>query len=61
MASIVDKKKGNQIYYYVVTSGRVDGKPRITHQTYLGTAARRDRHFQANPDADCPGLRTATR
>ena len=26
-----------------------------------GTAARRDRHFQANPDADCPGLRTATR
>ena len=40
MASIVSKKKGNQIYYYVVTSGRVDGKPRITHQTYLGTAER---------------------
>ena len=40
MASIVGKKKGNQIYYYVVTSGRVDGKPRITHQTYLGTAER---------------------
>ena len=40
MASIVGKKKGNQIYYYVVTSGRVDGKPRITHQTYLGTDER---------------------
>ncbi len=40
MASIVGKKKGNQTYYYVVTSGRVNGKPRITHQTYLGTAER---------------------
>ena len=40
MASIIGKKKHNQTYYYVVTSGRVDGKPRITHQTYLGTAER---------------------
>ena len=40
MASIVGKKKHNKTYYYVVTSGRVDGKPRITHQTYLGTAER---------------------
>ena len=40
MASIIRKKKGNQVYYYVATSGRVDGKPRITHQTYLGTAER---------------------
>ncbi len=40
MPSIIGKKKGNQVYYYVATSGRVDGKPRIVHQTYLGTAER---------------------
>jgi transposase len=38
MASIIKKKKGNTVYYYVVESARVDGKPRIVHQTYLGTA-----------------------
>lgn len=38
MASVVAKKKGNQLYYYVVESARVDGQPRIVHQTYLGTA-----------------------
>ena len=38
MASLVAKKKGNQLYYYVVESARVDGKPRIVHQAYLGTA-----------------------
>src|SRR6266849_7979643 len=38
MASLVAKKKGHQLYYYVVESARVDGKPRIVHQAYLGTA-----------------------
>src|SRR5439155_8732735 len=38
MASLVAKKKGNQLYYYVVESARVDGHPRIVHQAYLGTA-----------------------
>jgi transposase len=38
MASLVAKKKANQLYYYVVESARVDGQPRIVHQTYLGTA-----------------------
>src|SRR5258707_1428622 len=38
MASLVAKKKGKQLYYYVVESARVDGKPRIVHQAYLGTA-----------------------
>ena len=38
MASLLKKKKANTIYYYVVESARVDGKPRIVHQTYLGTA-----------------------
>ena len=40
MASIVSKRKGNKTYYYVVTSARVNGQPRITSQTYLGTAER---------------------
>ena len=38
MASLVAKKKGHKLYYYVVESARVDGKPRIVHQAYLGTA-----------------------
>jgi transposase len=38
MASVIGKKKGNQIYYYVVESARVQGKPRIVSQAYLGTA-----------------------
>src|SRR3989441_7861423 len=40
MASLISKKKGNKLYYYVVESARVDGKPRIVQQTYLGTADR---------------------
>jgi transposase len=40
MASLIKKKKANTIYYYVVESARVEGKPRIVHQTYLGTAER---------------------
>src|SRR5450756_2239821 len=43
MSSIVAKKKANKLYYYVVESARVDGKPRIVHQTYLGTAERHAR------------------
>ena len=38
MASLIAKRKGNQLYYYVVESARVDGKPRIVHQAYLGSA-----------------------
>jgi transposase len=38
MSSLVAKKKGNQLYYYVVESARVQGQPRIVHQAYLGTA-----------------------
>lgn len=40
MASIIKKRKGNQTYYYVAVSARVNGKPRIVSQTYLGTADR---------------------
>ena len=38
MATIIKKKKKNQWYYYLVESARVDGKPRIVHQQYLGRA-----------------------
>ena len=38
MASLIAKKKANKLYYYVVESARVHGKPRIVHQTYLGSA-----------------------
>jgi transposase len=31
-------KKGNQVYYRLVKSGRVNGQPRIIWQKYLGTA-----------------------
>jgi transposase len=38
MASIVGKKRGTATYYYLVESARVNGKPRIVSQEYLGTA-----------------------
>ena len=37
MATIIKKIKKGKPYYYAVESGRVDGKPRITWQKYLGT------------------------
>jgi transposase len=39
MSSIIGKKQGNQTYYYLVESARVEGKPRIVSQQYLGSAA----------------------
>jgi transposase len=38
MASIVGKKRGTATYYYLVESARVNGRPRIISQEYLGTA-----------------------
>ena len=38
MASLIAKRKKNKLYYYVVDSARVQGSPRIVHQTYLGSA-----------------------
>ena len=38
MSSIVGKRQGGQTYYYLVTSARVDGQPRIVSQQYLGSA-----------------------
>jgi len=38
MAYIIQKKTKNNIYYYLATSARVNGKPRIVSKKYLGTA-----------------------
>src|SRR5437773_12568900 len=40
MATIIANKKGNKRYYYVAESARVNGRPRIVEQTYLGSAER---------------------
>ena len=37
MASLVKKRKKGNFYYYAVESKRVNGKPRIVKQIYLGT------------------------
>jgi transposase len=52
MASIVKKIKKGRPYYYAVESKRVDGKPRIVWQKYLGTVeAIINRSDQARPQA----------
>ena len=38
MASVISKKIGGGTYYYLAVSARVDGRPRIVEQKYLGTA-----------------------
>src|SRR5229473_7446033 len=38
MAFIVGKKQGGKTYYYLAESARVEGKPRIVSQRYLGSA-----------------------
>ncbi len=40
MTTIIKKKLNGNIYWYAVKSGRVEGKPRIIWQRYLGTADR---------------------
>src|SRR5215475_13563043 len=39
MPSVISKTIKGNTYFYLATSARVDGKPRIVEQTYLGTAA----------------------
>jgi len=38
MAFLLGKKQGGKVYYYLAESARVDGKPRIVSQSYLGSA-----------------------
>jgi len=44
MASLIAKKKGNQLYYYVVESARVDGRAGApphgpSHVRYVGSSS----------------------
>ena len=39
MASVQPKVINGKTYYYLVGSARVDGKPRVVSQRYLGSAA----------------------
>ncbi len=39
VASVISKRVSGKTYYYLATSARVGGKPRIVEQRYLGTAA----------------------
>ena len=64
MASLISKKKGHPLYYYIVQSARVDGQPRIVQQTYLGTAERlaalvKERTAPLPLSANGPRLRSA--
>jgi transposase len=40
MPTVIEKRRADgRVYYYLVESARVDGKPRIVSQQYLGSAA----------------------
>lgn len=47
MPSIIKKVKKGKPYYYAVESARVDGKPRIVNQVYLGSPQRIMKNAQA--------------
>ena len=36
VSSVISKRVGGKTYYYLATSARVDGNPRIVDQKYLG-------------------------
>lgn len=46
MASLIKKTKKGHDYWYVVESARVDGRPRIVYQKYLGTVENILRTFE---------------
>lgn len=50
MASLLKKIIKGRPYYYAVVSKRVNGKPKIVHQTYLGTAEAIIKRFTTVPD-----------
>lgn len=54
MGSIIPKKKKNQVYYYYAESARVDGKPRIVFQKYLGRAERVLKAFEEGGVPESP-------
>jgi len=56
MPSIIGKKQAGKTYYYLVESARVNGKPRIVSQKYLGSAE----EVMARLDGGSPGDPTSS-
>ena len=54
MGTIVPKKKKKQIYYYYIESARINGKPRIVLQKYLGRAEKIARAFEEGAVLEIP-------
>lgn len=54
MGTIVSKQKKNQTYYYYVESARVNGKPRVVYQKYLGRAERIAKAFEDTGALEAP-------
>lgn len=54
MGSIIAKKKKNQVYYYYVQSARVNGKPRVVSQKYLGRAEKIAQAFEEGGILETP-------
>jgi transposase len=58
MASVVKRNRNGRVYHYLVKCARVNGKPRIVSQTYLGTSEKLANLVEFNknggiPDPDC--------
>jgi transposase len=52
MATVIEKRRADgRVYYYLVESARVDGKPRIVSQQYLGSAAEIAEKLAGGPPA----------
>jgi transposase len=55
VSSIIKKRRGGSTYLYAATSARVEGRPRIVEQVYLGTEEEVIARLTAAPGGD-PGL-----
>jgi transposase len=55
VSSIIKKRRGGSTYLYAATSARVEGRPRIVEQVYLGTEDEVIARLTATPGGD-PGL-----
>jgi hypothetical protein len=55
VTSIIKKRRGGSTYLYAATSARVEGRPRIVEQVYLGTEEEVIARLTTTPGGD-PGL-----
>jgi transposase len=56
VSSIIKKRRDGRTYLYVATSARVEGRPRIVEQVYLGTEDEVIARLTAGPGSDDPSL-----